>query len=81
LAFELKDGQGTLFKNDRKEADKHPDYRGDLLIGGTLYSLAAWIKQGKSGKFMSLSAQVKGETVEKANTRAAASVDDDVPFR
>ena len=46
---------GALFKNDKKEKDTHPDYRGSINVEGTDYWISAWIKDGKSGKFMSLS--------------------------
>lgn len=55
MPFELKDNSGALFKNDHKKTDKHPDYTGNVKIGGKEKRIAAWIKQGKKGKFMSLS--------------------------
>lgn len=50
---------GVLFKNDKKTTDKHPDYRGQVNVGGTEYWLSSWIKTGAKGKFMSLSVQLK----------------------
>jgi hypothetical protein len=61
MAFEKKDGQGALFKNARKESPSHPDYRGDVMIDGREYWLSAWIKEGKSGKFMSIAVKPKDE--------------------
>lgn len=61
MAFEKKDGQGALFKNARKESPSHPDYRGDVMIDGREYWLSAWIKEGKSGKFMSIAAKPKDD--------------------
>lgn len=56
MAFVLKEGQGTLFKNDRKNKDTHPDYTGSIkLPDGTECWFSAWIKQGsQGGKFMSV---------------------------
>jgi len=50
-------GQGSLFKNDKKENDKHPDYKGNYTNEkGEKCNIAAWLKTAKSGmKFMSLS--------------------------
>jgi hypothetical protein len=79
MAYEQKDGQGSLFKNDEKKTDKHPDYRGDCTIGGQKYWLSAWIKEGKNGKFMSLSIQPKED---KQGRRQAGKQEEtpDIPF-
>ena len=53
---------GSLFKNDKGDNPNRPDYRGDICIGGVVYSLSAWIKEGQRGKFMSLQATPKPAT-------------------
>ncbi|MGI9408433.1 MAG: hypothetical protein ACR2OV_00060 [Hyphomicrobiaceae bacterium] len=45
---------GVLFKNDRKEQPNQPDYTGKINFNGQEKRLAAWIKEGQNGKFMSL---------------------------
>ena len=55
MPYEMKDGSGSLFKNQRKETEKHPDYNGSIMINGTEHWLSAWIKEGKNGKFFSVS--------------------------
>ena len=81
MAYVPKDGSGSLFKNTRKEKDSHPDYRGDLMIGGQLYEVAAWVKEGKSGKFFSLSAKPKQAEPPREHKPAARDRDDDdIPF-
>ncbi len=44
--MEKKDNSGVLFKNDKKESEKHPDYKGNITVGGQDYWLSAWIKEG-----------------------------------
>ncbi len=73
--------RGVLFKNDKKETDKHPDYTGKLDVGGKEYKLAAWIKTGRNGKFMSLSISEPQE--QQRSTRPSNRIDDadiDAPF-
>lgn len=84
MAYEQKDGSGALFKNDKGDNPKRPDYRGDITLGGVQYELSAWIKDGKNGKFMSLSGKVKGERQERSAPQHSAPPPDDfgdsIPF-
>lgn len=82
MAYELREGQGTLFKNKKKEEAKHPDYRGEINIDGTTYVLAAWIKEGNNGKWMSLSAQLprEGRDEQRPTKPKNDPLDDDIPF-
>jgi hypothetical protein len=71
-----KDNSGALFKNDRKENEKQPDYKGSATIDGVDYWISAWInvsqKDGKT-KYMSLGFTRKVEA-EPAKPSPAISV-------
>ncbi len=44
----------AIFKNQNKKDEKHPDYRISAKIGEKYEDIGAgWIKEGKSGKFVS----------------------------
>jgi hypothetical protein len=34
--------RGAIWKNEKKETDKHPDFKGDLNIDGVIYNVSAW---------------------------------------
>ena len=73
--------RGVLFKNERKQQDKHPDYTGKIDVEGKEYKLAAWIKDGKKGKFMSLAVSIDdGSRKERSSDNTPPFQDDDVPF-
>ena len=45
--------KGALFKNDKKETDSHPDYKGSINVEGKEYWLSSWINTSKKGvKYM-----------------------------
>lgn len=73
---------GSLFQNDRKTKETHPDYTGQAEIDGVAMWISGWKKQTKAGKtFLSLSFKVKEEaTGEKPAAPAPALADDEVPF-
>jgi hypothetical protein len=78
----------TLGKNDRKESDNHPDYKGKLNVDGVDYWLDGWIKDGANGKFISGSIKPKearaattgSYTATRAPTAAADGPQDEAPF-
>ena len=55
MAYTPREGSGSLFKNTRKETEKHPDFNGSIMLNGKEYWLNAWVKEGQKGKFFSVS--------------------------
>jgi hypothetical protein len=78
--MEKRDNSGVLFKNDKKETEKHPDYKGNITINGQDYWLSAWIKDGKGGKFMGLAVSPKEQQAPQSARSKATGFDDDMPF-
>lgn len=55
-----KDNSGTIFKNDRKEKESHPNAKGSCVIDGVEYWISAWTKKDRNGNpFQSLAFQKK----------------------
>jgi uncharacterized protein (DUF736 family) len=81
MAFDNRN-TGALFKNDRKDGDNAPDYRGTINVAGAEFWLSAWVKTSKKGvKFMSLSLKPKEERpAAKATGGVAFDMDDEIPF-
>ena len=75
--------RGSLFKNDRKDDAKFPDYKGSINVDGTDYWLSAWIKVSKDGnKFMSLSVKNKNAdaSLQPKKKVKQEEFDDSLPF-
>ena len=71
----------ALFKNDQGDNPKRPNYTGNLNVDGIEFRISGWIREGKNGKFISGSVQMK-ETQGETRSKPAVEGDDlgDLPF-
>lgn len=79
MAYEQRDMSGSMFENDRKTEDRHPDFKGSCMVAGVEYWVSAWDKVGASGKPYTSLAFTKKEPKPDAQPEPqrapAASVD------
>ena len=87
--YQQKDNSGALFKNDKKETDSHPDYKGSAMIDGSDYWVSGWINVSSAGtKYMKFSyspkEQVHNNGVKQVQAAVGgmsiAEMDEDIPF-
>jgi len=77
--------RGSIWKNEKKETEKHPDFTGSLNVEGVEYWVSAWKrKPDASVKAPALSFSIKIKDAQKQQHIPAQTVatdfDDDIPF-
>ena len=73
--------KGTISKNEKKNSEKHPDYKGKANIDGTDYWISGWIKKGQHGTFLSLAFEVQNSQGGNQKQQSKdAEPDGDMPF-
>lgn len=85
MAYEMKELSGSLFKNQKREKDTHPNATGSCLIDGVEYWVSAWTKKDKNGDpWQSLAfkrKEVKDDVPPLKKAPPAGDYDnDDIPF-
>ena len=81
MAYEIRELSGSLFKNEKKTEEKHPQMQGSCLIDGVEYWISAWTKDGAKGRWQSLA--FKRKDAKPDSKPAPASIEqmnDDMPF-
>jgi hypothetical protein len=78
--MEKRDNSGVLFKSDKIENERSPQYKGNITVEGKDYWISAWVKEGKSGKFMGLAVSPKEEYQPKQAPKKVSIADEDLPF-
>lgn len=80
-----KEMTGSLWRNERKTADKQPDYTGSCLIAGHLYRIAGWVReaQGSGKKYFSFAFSVpqsQGVPADRKPEPPPPPPAEDIPF-
>jgi len=78
---------GAIFKNDKKETDSHPEYKGSINVEGKEFWASVWVNTSKAGKqYMSIKVTPK-DAQQSAPTPQVNHVpndggmtDEDIPF-
>ena len=88
--YERKNNTATLFNNDYKEKDTHPDLKGEALVGDAKYRMSAWRKIDKNGNdYYSIQLQTEEEAekykkersnVQEQANKSTESTDTSLPF-
>lgn len=69
MAFEQKPNSGSLWPNDKKTQENHPDRTGTLNVGGVEYWISGWIKKTKDGRsYMNLSVKPKQQRSQRRDS-------------
>lgn len=50
MTYETRDNSGSLFRNDDRQNDNHPNAKGKAMIDGVMYWVSAWTKTAKDGQ-------------------------------
>jgi len=80
MAWEHREGSGSLFTNKYKEKDAHPDFTGEFMLNEVIYKISGWKKKSASGNaYLSLSVQEKNIKPATSND-GPPPVDDEIRF-
>ena len=79
--FVQKELCGSMFKNQKKLTEQHPNMTGSAMIAGVEYWVSAWTKVDKNGnKWQSLSFNKKEPKTRAQAELAVSEIDNDIPF-
>jgi len=91
MAYEMKPGQGSAFKNDKKTEDWHPAFKGKVMLpDGSLHWLDVSPKKTQAGDTwisVKIGKQIEAPAAKPLDAHSAAKAnafvadaDDDIPF-
>ena len=85
MAYEVKEKRGSLWKNEKKATDTHPDKTGSFKLNGKMYNIAVWENQkskdgSKTYDSVSVSEWKPKADSSSVSTSTPAPFDSEVPF-
>lgn len=81
--MEIKNNSGSIFKNDYKTKDTHPDYKGKMVVDGVSKDIALWFNQpeGKKAYFsVSISDPYQAPENKEETPKQEKPAADGLPF-
>tara|TARA_R100000742_G_C4279636_1_gene104878 strand:- start:7142 stop:7381 length:240 start_codon:yes stop_codon:yes gene_type:complete len=71
--------RGAIWKNDKKETEKHPDFKGELNVDGVLYWVSAWKRSpGAKDNAPALNFNITKKDAVPASSEQSST--EDIPF-
>lgn len=85
MAWTQQPNSGSLWKNEDRKDDKHPNAKGSALIDGTDYWVSAWTRETKEGvRYQSLTFRPKDqperENPPQRRPPKPEPIEDEIPF-
>ena len=75
--------RGSIWKNDKKTTENHPDFTGSINVEGKEFWVSGWKRKADANPkapALSFSVQPKEPKVEEARVPASEFNDDPIPF-
>ena len=77
--------RGQIWKNEDKQKDTHPDFKGSLNVDGVEYWVSAWKRKpdaNPKAPALSISIKLKEDKPQRQEPQNAScdDFDDDIPF-
>jgi hypothetical protein len=79
--------RGALWKNDRKQSEKHPDLSGSIMIDGKEFWVSGWNrKPGQTDRAPEVSLSVRPKDYKDSQPapstapQQAQNIDDEIPW-
>ena len=74
--------RGSIWKNDKQETEKHPDFTGSLNVDGKEYWVSAWKRKpdaNPKAPALSFSVKAKDQPQQVQQSPQSGQFDEDVP--